>query len=79
MSRCEMQLKAAERMEKKGIIKNIQAMKINPRDLMVIEFHVTRKGYDQARKIFNAMTTEERMLIRAYLSELEKQNRGLLK
>ena len=73
MSRFDAQLKTAERMEKKGLIRDVQAVVNDPRAILALDFRVTTKGYNRARRIYGAMTTEEKILIRAYLAELEKQ------
>lgn len=73
MSRFNVQLKTAERMEKKGLIQDVRAVVSDPRAVMALDFQVTPKGFNRGKRIYGAMTTEEKILIRAYLAELEKQ------
>lgn len=66
------QLRKAEQMERKGLIKDVRTVVDDPRALMAMDFAVTTKGYDRARSVYAAMSIEDQVLVRAYLAELEK-------
>lgn len=64
-------LKTAERMEKKGLIGDIRTVVSDPRALLAMDFAVSPKGYNRAKRIYEAMSIENQILIRAYLAKLE--------
>lgn len=71
------QLRTAEQMERKGLIRDVRTVVDDPRALMGMDFAVTTKGYDKARRVYAAMSLEDQILLRAYLAELEKTQGNL--